>query len=290
MELRARHADVQQTTLLLDLAGHAHRRLARQLLLLDPRQEDRLELEPLRPVQRQQVDSSLSAVVEACAEPLDPLLDRLRAVVELLGELAQPSEVGLTHELALADLVRDRIDQPLLDCDPPHLLGQRAEAGAAQALQQLPCAVAGQQRRPLERNLRVGEQLLEVDRARVQPDQHRHLLIRHALRAQRSHPLEHERALGLGRVEAAQLRFRPLGPRRAQRLLRPAEPRHEPVRQREYLRRGAVVLLQPHDRRPREPRRQPEQPLRRGAGEAVDRLVVVADRAEVVARPEPELE
>ena len=82
----------------------------------------------------------------------------------------------------------------------------------------------------------------------------------------------------------------PVGPRRAQRLLGAAEPRHEPVREREHLRRRAVVLLQPHDRRLREPRREPEQPLRRGAGEAVDRLVVVADRAEVVARPEPELE
>ena len=40
----------------------------------------------------------------------------------------------------------------------------------------------------------------------------------------------------------------------------------------------------------REPLRHREQVLRRSAGERVDRLVVVADDAELVARAEPELE
>jgi hypothetical protein len=40
----------------------------------------------------------------------------------------------------------------------------------------------------------------------------------------------------------------------------------------------------------REPLREPEQPPRRRAGKAVDRLVVVADDADVVALAEPEVE
>jgi hypothetical protein len=110
MALGARHADVEQASLLRDLIRRAHGRLARQLLLLDPREEHHLELEALRAVQRQQVNAALRAVVEARAEPVDPLLDRLRAVVELLGQLAQPREVGLAHELALAHLVGNHID------------------------------------------------------------------------------------------------------------------------------------------------------------------------------------
>ena len=89
---------------------------------------------------------------------------------------------------------------------------------------------------------------------------------------------------------AAQLRLRPVVPRRAQRLLGAAEAWHEPVREREHLRRRAVVLLEAEHLRPREPLRHAEQVLGRGAGERVDRLVVVADDAEVVARAEPQPE
>ena len=53
--------------------------------------------------------------------------------------------------------------------------------------------------------------------------------------------------------------------------------------------RRAVVLLEPHDRRLRVPLREPEEVLGRRAGERVDRLVVVADDAEVVAVAEPAL-
>ena len=82
----------------------------------------------------------------------------------------------------------------------------------------------------------------------------------------------------------------PSGRDGAQRLLGAAEARDEPVRELEHLRRRAVVLLEPEDLRVREPVRHPEQVLRAGAGERVDRLVVVADDAEVVAVAEPEVE
>ena len=77
---------------------------------------------------------------------------------------------------------------------------------------------------------------------------------------------------------------------RAQRLLGAAELRHEPVRERKELRRRAVVLLEPDNARLRESPRQREQPLRARAREAVDRLIVVADRAEIVPVAEPEIE
>ena len=288
--LRPRHADVEQAPFLVERARHAQRLLARQLLLLDARQEDRVELEPLRAMERQQVDATLGAVVEPGPKPLDPLLDRLRAVVELLRQLAQPREVRLPHELALAEAVRNRLDEPQLRRDPPHLVRNRSEARAPEPLQEPSGRVAREQRRALERDLRVGEQLFEVDRAGVQSDQHGHPLVRHALGGELPDSREHELAFLRRRLEAAQHRLRPARPRRPQRLLRSAQPRHQTIRQREHLRRRAVVLLQPHHRRLRVARGQPEQPLGRGAGEAVDRLVVVADRAELVAVAEPELE
>src|SRR5439155_11945122 len=65
------------------------------------------------------------------------------------------------------------------------------------------------------------------------------------------------------------------------------ERRREPAREREHLRCRAVVLLEPDDRGAL---REREQVLGAGAGEAVDRLVVVADRAEIFPLAEPELE
>ena len=77
---------------------------------------------------------------------------------------------------------------------------------------------------------------------------------------------------------------------RSERLPEPAEMRSQAVREVEDLRRGAVVLLEAHDRRVREPTRETEQVVGRRAGERVDRLVVVAHDAEVVASAEPAVE
>ena len=55
--LRAREADVEESPLLRYLR-RGFRELDRQLLLLDVRDEHRLELEPLRAVQRQEMDTA----------------------------------------------------------------------------------------------------------------------------------------------------------------------------------------------------------------------------------------
>ncbi len=127
------------------------------------------------------------------------------------------------------------------------------------------------------------ERLFELRRARVRPHEHRLLLERNAGARELRDPRRDVDA-------CARLGRRPVRDRRLQRLLRAAEPRDKPVRELEHLRRRAVVLLEPNDARMREAQRNAEQPFGARAGEAVDRLIVVADDAEVVARPEPELE
>src|SRR5215204_2648993 len=101
---------------------------------------------------------ALGPVVKTRPQPFDPVRDGVRPVVVLLGELAQACEVGLAYELPLTDALRHRIGEPLLHRDAPHLLGQRAETRTAETLQQLPRPVAREQRRALERYLRVAEE------------------------------------------------------------------------------------------------------------------------------------
>jgi hypothetical protein len=133
------------------------------------------------------------------------------------------------------------------------------------------------------------ERLLEVGQPCVRPAEDGHLVVRHAGGVQRAHLLDDVRLLELPpRTSAA--RLGPARRERAQHLLRAAERRDDPVRQREHFGRRAVVRLEAHDGRVREALRQAEQVLRRRAGERVDRLVVVADRAELVARAEPAVE
>ena len=128
------------------------------------------------------------------------------------------------------------------------------------------------------------ERLLEVGQARVRAAEDRDLLERDA---EGSNPLDDVPAFVLAVHE---LRLRAVRERRAQRLLGAAEPRHESVRQREHLRGRAVVLLEAHDERLRIAPRHREQVLGRGTREGIDRLVVVADDAELVAAAEPAFE
>src|SRR3954454_6804030 len=99
MALRAGQADVEQTPLLRQAIPL--RTPARQLAFLDPRQVHRLELEPLRPVQRQQVHAATRARPEALADRHGELG---RAPVELLREPDESGEVGLSRLLPLPEL------------------------------------------------------------------------------------------------------------------------------------------------------------------------------------------
>ena len=127
------------------------------------------------------------------------------------------------------------------------------------------------------------ERLLELARARVGAHEHGHLLERQPFGVQPAHVLDDAQRRPDDRLGA-------VGKRRRERLRRAAEPRHEAIRQLDHLGGRAVVPLEPHDASLWEALRQREQPLGARAREAVDRLVVVADRAEIVPVAEPEVE
>ena len=237
-------------------------------------------------MQRQQVDALRG--VAARVEPPPQVVDERDGVaVEDLGERDEPREVGLSHELAVAELV-GQLRQPAgLDCGSPHgLLGIDSDQ-PLEAPNDAPRCVALQQRRALERDVRLVQELLEVGEARVRTTEDRHFLERHSELADRRDDLA---SLGLGGREGAHDGRRAVVERRAQHLLGAAELRDKAVRQLEHLRRRAVVLLEPHNERVRVATRHFEQVLRARARERVDRLVVVADDAEVVALAEPVLE
>ena len=131
------------------------------------------------------------------------------------------------------------------------------------------------------------QQLLEVGEAGVRAREDRHLFER---AVEPTDLRDDRRALVLRRGERSHGGLGAVWEHRAQRLLRAAEVRHELVREREHLRRRAVVLLEPHDERLRKPVGHGEQVVGARTGEAVDRLVVVADDAEIVAVAEPQVE
>src|SRR5439155_18162296 len=97
--LCAGQADIEQTPLFGDCLNRL-RELRRQLFLLEARQEDRFELEALRPVIRQEVHTAPRIAAEAFLELRDPVGHGARA--ELLGEPDEPRQVALARDLALA--------------------------------------------------------------------------------------------------------------------------------------------------------------------------------------------
>src|SRR5205085_7477670 len=145
-------ADVEQAALLGDRRLVAERLLARQLTLLETRDEDGIPFEALGAVEGEQVDAALGAVVEPLAEPRDPLGHRALPAVELCGEPHEPGEVVLARQLALAEAFRRRIEPPVLQREAAHLPRGRRGPRARQRLQELPGGVARQQRSALERN------------------------------------------------------------------------------------------------------------------------------------------
>ena len=107
------------------------------------------------------------------------------------------------------------------------------------------------------RDARGCQRALEVGQACVRAAENRDLLVRHV---ERTDSLDDERAL-VRRLH--QLGLGPVRSRRAQGLLGAAEPGHEAVRELQHLGRRTVVLLQSDDGCVREPRRHPEEVLRR---------------------------
>ena len=235
--------------------------------------------------------AALGLAAEALLQVAQEVTDR-RARRELLHQRQQAREVGLARQLLLAEPA-GRVGDPALSL---HDLRDRAERRgvlpSSQQPQRPPRGRPLDERRAahLERDPGEREGLLVVLRARVQAVEHRHLLVRDALAGEAPHLADDE--LGLGQPVGLHQGQRLLaaGPDGAQHLLRAAQLGHEPVRDREDLRRRAVVLLEPHDERAGKARGHRQEILRRRARERVDRLVVVADDAEVVAVAEPALE
>jgi hypothetical protein len=162
-----------------------------------------------------------------------------------------------------------------------------AEAGAHSA-----CCLSRQEPAlpHLVGDARLAERLLVADRARVRPVEDGDLVERDGvLGVQGTDPVGDEprfvrpvkrprERLGAGPAE---------GP---ERLLGPAETGSEAVREGEDLGCRAVVRLEANDRRPGIAGRHLLEVARRRPRERVDRLVIVADGAEVVSAAEPELE
>src|SRR5258707_7377085 len=100
MPLRPREAHIEEPPLLGDLA-RLLRLPDRELLLLEPRDEDGLELEPFRPVQREQVDATPVGArrAEPRLEVSDELSGRASTVVELLSQANEASEIRLANHL-----------------------------------------------------------------------------------------------------------------------------------------------------------------------------------------------
>ncbi len=143
-----RQPDVEEPALLVDVATPD-----RQLALVEPRQEDRVPLQPFRAVQGQQVHTR----GDTRAEPALELGRELRDVVELLRDRDDPAEVALPRLLALTEIVRGR----RLPAERERGLANDIAGGPArraQAPEQRLAPFALEQRRPLERDARGVEE------------------------------------------------------------------------------------------------------------------------------------
>ena len=100
------------------------------------------------------------------------------AVVDLGRESHEPGQVGLAGELALAELVRERVEHPGLLGEEPDTLGDPARVVALEQLQHPTGGLPLEKRRALEGDPGVVERLLEVRQSRVRPGKDGHLLER----------------------------------------------------------------------------------------------------------------
>src|SRR5581483_7527990 len=120
--LRARHADVEEPALLGELVIGS-RLLRRKLPFLEPRQADKLELEPLRAVVGEEVDTA--PLVALRAEPpleLVAVFGR-RHVAELVRERHEPRQVVLPGQFPLAEPFGQALEPAGRDGDRPDLRG-----------------------------------------------------------------------------------------------------------------------------------------------------------------------
>ena len=207
------------------------RLLRRQLLVLEPRQEHRLELEPFRAVERHEVDAACG--VAARREPLAQIGDeRRRVTVELRGELDEPSEVVLANLLALAELVGTLLDP----AGRERFGADRIDSGRRGTLEppaEPPRRFTVEQRRTLIRDARIMKHLLEVRKPRVRAREDRRFLEQALERTDhRDERRIFRRSVGIRPHD----RLGAVGACRVQRLRCTSKSRHERVRELEHLR------------------------------------------------------
>ena len=129
-------------------------------------------------------------------------------------------------------------------CQPSESAASRTTSPAGprarrRRLEQRPRPFAIEERGSLERDVGGMQELLQIRRARVRADEHGLLLVRHARRVEGADPLhEVSSLLGPG-GKARELGLRAGRDRRLEGLRSSAETRHEPVREREHLRRSS---------------------------------------------------
>ena len=251
---RTRQSDVEQPPLLGELLGAACL-LDGQLLLGEPRQEHASNSSPFarcrvsRWTPRASSPPGIEALPQVGDEPeTSPskasASETRRARSVWRTSSRSPSLSGTTGEPARLERGR------------PHRLAGRNVAVRSIRRRQASRSVAHQQRRALERQPGLVQDLLEVGQAGVRAAEDRHLLERHAV-APRARGCASTSAApsASGLANGTTAGSRPVGQRWPQHLLGTTERRHEPVRQLEHLRRRAVVLLEPHDEGVREPLR-----------------------------------
>src|SRR5260221_11000001 len=153
----ASEPDVEEAPLLVDVAAPD-----RQLAVLQPRHEDGIPLEPLCPMQRQQVDARRNARPETALE----LGRQLGHVVQVPCDLDDAREIALPGLLTLTQIVwRQGLPTERLR-EAAHRLGSGA-VRATQAPQQRAGAFPSQQRPALKWDSGAVQQLFDAGRARV---------------------------------------------------------------------------------------------------------------------------
>ena len=207
MNARACDAHVEEPALLLRIRGGPLRSEG-ELLVQQPREEDRVELETLGAMERQEVHAAPRVLrAESPRQLADESLDAAVGVYRFVlgGQRAQAREVGLAGHLfrvvgvglgVVTEGLRRRLDQRAHAC---------TVAGTTQLAQH-----AARPRTPQERAVadligdgRLRECLLEGLGPSVDAVDHRHLLERDALAVEAAHLAEHEGDLGVGVGEDA---------------------------------------------------------------------------------------